>query len=255
MARWSAWRTGFLFHTSFGQLCFVYRDFHLCSFVLINVLTYELLLSPPPTPHTLLAHTQHTLTHIHWTTHSFTITWKDHIVNKPSGFLVFVSFWFHVCYTSTLYVLLFKPDIKKCDQSINQHKKERRWSSQHLRKLILLCDKRFCPLKVLLSVFLLCADQDSLLWLSAGRRSSFSEGRNKRFIPAAWEKSSAVFCSAQPLPDSAEAVRWSVHAGLLPQLWDGSRGEPHSVLLFLSLSIQSGWDVELNTRVLCQSSK
>lgn len=78
------------------------------------------------------------------------------------------------------------------------------------------------------------ADQDGLLRFSAGWRSSHTEGRNRRFLPAAWEKSAAVFCSAQPLQDGAEAVWWSLHAGVLPQLWVwcfGASNNTNSVLV------------------------
>lgn len=85
-------------------------------------------------------------------------------------------------------------------------------------------DKLSCENFLIYPLFV-CPDQDTLLWLSAGWRSPFPEGGDRCFTASAWKKSAAVFCSAQPLPNRAEAVRRSVHVGLLPQLWDGSWGE------------------------------
>lgn len=81
--------------------------------------------------------------------------------------------------------------------------------------------------------FCVCVDQDGLLWLPACWRCSDPE--DEHFLSAPWEKFAAVFRSAQPLQDGAEAVWRSLHAGVLPQLWvwcfgasDNTRLEPHS---------------------------
>lgn len=130
---------------------------------------------------------------------------------------------------------------KWCFMSKNYSTKQQKtWALLNPWTWSLLFDKLSCLLKVfwvLPSVFVLfpSSDQDGLLWIAARWRSSFPESRDRRFIPPTWEKSAAVFCTAQSLPDGAEAVWWSIHGGLLPQLWDRSWGEPQNNTLLQPL--------------------
>lgn len=100
-----------------------------------------------------------------------------------------------------------------------------------------------------------------MLWLSAGWRRSVLEA-------AAQQESPTLLLWAQPLPDRSEAVWWSVHAGILPQLRVGSSGERCRHTLFrplhppqvsspisLSCCVYKMWSIQRSINVLCVALK